>query len=317
MAGTKLETYTNDLEIRVFGMRRSGNHGVINWIGSQAPSPPHFFNCVSNRGHSPFRTGKSPKMPEIWYPHGKYKHVSDEELKKVADMKKDILIYNYEDLDIAKLCEHEFPLDRENTVGRSRKRVDILILRDFVNWMASKLIVPPGLSENAKMKNKFQNLTMERFNKNRDNFKYFNYYDGWENDAEMIRGLNYANTRKSIPRWKRYADEFLGRTSILWNPIFINYNLWHVDKNYRRVITEGLGFEFTDEGKGKVSLAGNGSSFQMDETDASNLDVFNRWKYFRSNKIFKDLIRYHVDVLDDSNRIFNEDKEITAWLEED
>jgi hypothetical protein len=190
----KTETdYTNDLEIRVFGMRRSGNHGVINWLGFHAPVPPHFFDCASNRGHSPFVTGKGrtddhPSLRGLWYPHPNYKAASVEDLMVVRFMSKEILLYSYEDFDLQKMTSEEFPHNREMAVGRSRKKVDIVILRDFPNWIASFIMQKDSRLDSEA--NSWQNMTHPRFEKNREELPYFNYYDGWEEDAFYRKSQN-------------------------------------------------------------------------------------------------------------------------------
>lgn len=312
-------TFTNDLEIRIFGMRRSGNHAVINWLGSQAPSKPHYFNCASNRGHSPFVTGKGrgddkdERLEGIWYPHPKYKHVDEKTLTEVREMKKEILMYSYEDLDLAKMDDMEFPEDREKTVGKSRRKLDIVILRDFPNWLASKVVIREDKvgGEFGDFSN-WQNLTYDRFEKNRKTLPFFEYYDGWEEDALHVRGLNYINSPKTIKAWRHYAEQMLGKRDWLENPIYILFNRWHTDKEYRRDIIERVGFEFTDATKDVVSPVGGGSSFE-DATTARNLALFDRWRHFIGNRIFDNLVKYHKQELKYNKKLFGDCPELGYW----
>jgi len=315
--------FTNNLEIRVFGLRRSGNHALINWLGSQSPFKPHFFNCAPNDGGSPFLTGKKgggfkgSDTGNIWYPHLSYKGSSKEELERVRNIHKEVLIYSYEELSLKKVANQEMPYNREDVIGKSKKRIDILILRDLCNWLASKIIIPEhrrGEKYRENDNSSWQNLSHKRFEKNRKKLLFFNYFDGWEEDASVIRGLNWVNLPRTLNIWLQYAKEFLGETSILQNLITINYDKWVVNRVYRKNIIDAVGFEFTDKGKNLVSRDGGGSTFQKYEMDARKLNVFDRWEYLSSNKIFKDIIKYHVEHMKYNNIIFGENSGITEWL---
>jgi hypothetical protein len=312
--------YTNDLEIRIFGLRRSGNHAIINWLGAQAPYKPHFFNNVPNSGESPFRTGKNRGeikgtcLKELWYPHPCYKKVDDDQISKVKDLHKEILMYSYEELDLEVLLKQDYPLHREEMVGKSQKRIDVITLRDFVNWLASKLYIPED-QQYKKDRLSWQGLTASRFEKNRKDLPFFNYYENWEKDAEWIRGLSYISIHKKINMWLGYAREMLGRTIILENMVPVIYNRWVIDEEYRRnIIDKFPGFIFSDKTKDIISGRGGGSTFQTGEQDANKLSIFDRWKYLRNNKIFYDLVKYHVKQMEYNNEIFGEDREISEWL---
>lgn len=309
--------YTNDLEIRIFGLRRSGNHAIINWLGRQAIYKPHFFNNAPNSGESPFLTGKnrSDKGKNIWYFYGRLKYSSEEDLKKVRNAYKEILMYSYEDLSLKKIAKKEYPHDRKNVVGESKLKIDILILRDFVNWLASKIYIPER-SRNRSHRNSWQNIAHDRFERNRKKIPYFDYYQGWEKDAIEIRGLNYINVHKIIDIWLGYAKEILEETNILENLISINYNRWCIDLSYRKDIINQLPFfEFTDNEKNVIAKTGGGSTFQKGERDANNLLLFDRWKYLKDNKIFRDLILYHIEHMKYNNIIFGKNRKVTEWLE--
>lgn len=308
--------YTNDLEVRIFGLRRSGNHAIINWFGRQAIYKPHFFNNAPNNGESPFLTGKNrgDRGENIWYPHGCLKYSSKDDLEKVKNIHKEILMYSYEDLSLKKVIKKEYPHDRKNVIGESNLKIDVLILRDFVNWLASKIYIPKH-KRNENNNCSWHNMTHDRFEKNRKQIPYFNYYQGWEKDAINIRGLNYINVHKIIDIWLGYAQEILGETNILENLISISYNRWHVDISYRKSIIDQLSFfEFTDNGKNIIAMKGGGSTFQKKEKNANNLLLFDRWEYLKNNKIFRDLILYHIKHMKYNNIIFEENKKVTEWL---
>lgn len=312
--------YTNELEIRIFSMRRSGTHAIINWLSLQSPCQIHYFNNAPNSGESPFFTGKKrgeikgTRLSDIWVQHESYKHSSQEKIEKIRNIHKEILMYNYEDLNLRKLQKVEYPNDREMTVGKSRKRIDVIILRDLINWAASKLYISKN-NQWKKHRNAWQDLAHFRFEKNRKNTKWFCYYDGWEEDAKWIRGLNYINMNKYIDIWLSYAKEIMEETNILENLVFINYNRWNIDKEYRKQIIDNFpGFAFTDEGHNVLASMGGGSSFTGRETLINDSSFLERWKFLQNNKIFRNLIKYHSKQLNYNDKIFGKNHEIEKWI---
>ena len=79
----------NELELRVFGLMRSGNHAIIDWILSLYPDEKvSFLDNVDHGDHDPYRTcrdqshtGYDPDLPPEQLPR---------ELKR-------LLVYSYED----------------------------------------------------------------------------------------------------------------------------------------------------------------------------------------------------------------------------
>ena len=98
-------------------------------------------------------------------------------------------MYSYEELNLDELELSEYPNNRERSVGKSKNRIDVIVLRDFVNWLASKLYIPEEY-QHKKVRLSWEGLTAPRFEKNRKQLPFFEYYDGWEEDAEWIRGLS-------------------------------------------------------------------------------------------------------------------------------
>ena len=308
-----MEEYRNDLEIRIFGMRRCGNHAIVNWIAAQSPSLVHFFNNVSKNGWSPFltKTGrgtrKGTKLENIWYRHGKYKEEKPEKLKKVVEMKKEVLMYSFEDLDITELLLKELPFNREKVVGKSKKKIDILIIRNIFNLFASRL--------------KFQ----ERGNiidigKERKIFKYFKKYENWGKDAKEIDARDYKRVDKLMKVFLSHVKEATGETNILENKIIILFDKWFIDKEYRKNIINKIGFEFTDRGKDLLAAVHNkGSIFDnfKYEHNPEEMDILNRWKYFENNKIFKSIFKCFLEQVGYNSRVFGEDKETIEWIGKD
>ncbi len=94
--------------------------------------------------------------------------------------------------------------------------------------------------------------------------------------------------------WNVAAEEFLGITDVIPHPkIFLNYDKWFVDENYRRQISQELGILFSDRGLNTVMKVGRGkvygSSFDKMEhkNEAQNMNVTERWKDYQNDDFFK------------------------------
>lgn len=134
----------NQKEIRVVGLKRTGNHAVLKWIKSQQSGVVEHLNNVKPN-ENPFRD--------------KYEHLRDHypEHQGVIDrlsrqakgdfIKKDCFIYSYEDWLLSKVATRNFELKHNLYVGKSLDRYDILILRDPFNLIASRLKHGRMLSE--------------------------------------------------------------------------------------------------------------------------------------------------------------------------
>ena len=173
----------NKLEIRVFGPRRSGNHAIINWLAYQAQSKIYFFNCASNRGHNPYRTGKcrgdqyNEDLQSKFEQVPNLKHADEDTLNYYREVDKDILMYSYEDIDLDKYVRprgDDFPINRSKVIGDSSYCIDVVILRDVHNWLASKL------KYNTK-KNDYREVSIlaKRYEENRKVRNKMPYFSSW------------------------------------------------------------------------------------------------------------------------------------------
>ena len=83
--------------------------------------------------------------------------------------------------------------------------------------------------------------------------------------------------------WKQHVRTALASKDI----IDINYNEWFKDINYRRLISNKLGLNFTDSGLNRVQGRAE-SSFDGYKYDgkAQQMDMMNRWKFYEDNDNF-------------------------------
>ncbi len=117
------------------GMSRSGNHCIINWILHHVRGRFCFLNCAEG-GSNPFVTARpldSGAPFRVNYPG------FDLERERAGALSaKDYLIHSYEDSFLGYACSRRFEADHDAFVGRSARRIDVLVLRDPFNLFASR-----------------------------------------------------------------------------------------------------------------------------------------------------------------------------------
>ncbi|MGP1383520.1 MAG: hypothetical protein ACTS2F_08155 [Thainema sp.] len=268
--------FVNQKEIRVLGLRRSGNHGIVNWICKQSPENHVFINHCRVKDN-PYRNVyrdqiflqknsglKGWRCENInWWKQESQGNFSP----------KDCLIYSYEDQEISRVSHPSFEYKHDLYLGKSKVRFDVIIIRDPFNLIASR-IKGNIVRENAR------------------NFDLLKVYSKTINLPEM---------------WLAYAKECLGETNYLNNhKVIIRYNSWFSDESYRQSIAEQMGLDFSDAGFDEVVRAGGiGSSF--DGTDfsgkASEMEVLTRWKHLVDNSLFREMIST-PGLIDYSEKLF-------------
>jgi hypothetical protein len=193
------------------------------------------------------------------------------EAQRIELRPRNVLIYNYEDWQLSEAFPPEFLNDRAEWFGRSGKSVYVLVLRDPFNNFASK-------------------------------------YRWAINGTWWIPQMEWVT--RDLPRlWKSYAKEFLGLTNLMPAPkVFVNYNHWFTDENYRCEMADRLGLISADQGLTEVAKWGPntwGDSFDNLNFDgrANEMKVLERWRYFVDDPVFKSLFR-DSELLSLSDQIF-------------
>lgn len=249
---------SNELEIRVVAAARSGHHAVINWILQQIGGHRVFLNsCAPDR--NPFTCCQ--KRHSVVY--------VDEFLAREGSLlrlfwslqsagrfsNKACLAYNYENLPIEAVRTEVFERNREKWLGKSRRRVDLLVLRDPYNLFASK-------------------------------FRWHEQYvhEPWEADR----------TAEEVSMWKDHAREYLrSRMEDSESVLGVSFNRWFSDRDYRISIAGRLGLTFSDRGLGTVGVWGYGSSFDFMDFDgqAQHMSVLGRWRSYQRHRQFSEIFR--------------------------
>jgi hypothetical protein len=104
---------------------------------------------------------------------------------------------------------------------------------------------------------------------------------------ESSCGEIWNSTNRCFPTlWKQYAREFV-EPHYLPHAVRVNFNRWYASVDYRREISQRLGWSFDD--RGFASRDGwrfsQGSSFG--ETDPQHLNLLDRWQHFRDDQCFR------------------------------
>lgn len=258
------ESFVNQNEVRIIGMARSGVHAIVNWITAQIDGRYCYLNCVDLKSN-PFRTARS--LTEGRPYRANYDSFDLQQEQSGDFSAKDYLLYNYEDCFLGMVCHDEFEARHDAFVGPSKRRLDVLVLRDPFNLFASR------------KKAAFVNP-----------------------DTADVYVVSWKTARRI---WKQYAREFIDGPRYLSNElVLIRYNDWVRDRDYRRQIAQDLGLSFTDAGVQSVSKCAGGSSFDGLRYDgrADRMNVLQRWKHFRDDPQYRAL--FDEEMLRFSEEIF-------------
>jgi hypothetical protein len=191
--------------------------------------------------------------------------------KKLVFRKKSLLIRSHENRSLLEMSTNELEKRHDLHFGRSKKRFDVLLIRDPFNLFASRL---------QQQLNQGFNQSTEQFIMGHPKYKY-----------------GAHKPEQFVEIWKEHSKEYLGLSSYLTNnKVTINYNRWFIDQNYRREIAEALELNYKEDSLNNVlgkDKAGGGSSFDFyDYVDkASQMKVLERWKKMSDNENYRSLFK--------------------------
>jgi len=191
------------------------------------------------------------------------------------------LIYNYEDRRLGDVFTVDFLSNKTKWFGARGNSIYVLILRDPFNNFASK---------------------------------YRWAINGTKWTPQMAWVIH------ELPGlWKSYAREFLGLTHLMPVPgVFINYNRWFADSQYREQLSRQLGLVSTEKGLAEVAKWGPntwGDSFDNLDFDgrAHEMKVLERWRCFADDSMFTQLFTDR-ELWDLSEEIFGAIPETASLL---
>ena len=159
--------------------------------------------------------------------------------------------YNIEDAPIINLDKILEKLDSRLMIVKPEKTIKIFIIRDPFNMMASRFKID---------QDKVTKITSPGVNIN------------WTGNGV-------------VERWCEYAQEYLGMTNVIKDKIFINYNQWFVDEQYRRNILSDLNLQVKLTTLLDVPRNGYGSSFDEMKFNGfgNKMKTLDRWHEFMNN----------------------------------
>lgn len=131
-----MSQFKNKYEIKFFGLKRSGNHAIINWLMSYFPEPVWFINCITPYTN-PFTMKEKWKAVQSAYKQFRNCKIYYEE-PELKTCKKYCLLLSYENFNISELKKRTLLPDQiRNKIGKSEIYKDVLLLRDPFNNLAS------------------------------------------------------------------------------------------------------------------------------------------------------------------------------------
>lgn len=128
----------NQKEIRIAGLKRTGNHAIICWLKEQQKAQGttyHLNNVKVNE--NPYRY----KYQNLTYYYPEHQWAIEQYQKQARGelVPRDCLIYSYEDYSLPKVFSSYFEGKHNLYIGKTANRYDLLILRDPFNLLASRL----------------------------------------------------------------------------------------------------------------------------------------------------------------------------------
>jgi len=246
----------NRCEMCIMGLKRSGNHAVINWIGRQFPGEKVYFLNNCRPRESPYETKHSEDSEETII-FNNYR--IDRKTQRFED--KDCLLYSYENRSLKDVHNDE-ALDHHDTwMGETLKRYDVLLLRDPFNWIASSLRrdLNQGKSEDGLYE------------------RYLKLLSLWiEYAREFIGDTSYLKHHKTVINFNSWTDDRSYRQELAQK-----LGLNHTDAGLDEVVGVGGGSSFDG---------------QCLDGAAQVMHVTNRWRHFESHPLYRKLLSDEIVV---------------------
>ncbi len=253
-----LQCKSIDNQIEFYGMRRSGHHAIMEWIFSQVKYPIFFFNDIE-----PYVKLGSLYDSGFWknpLPGGRYGENFG------------FYSFNYEDAPIKDLKKYMKKYEQLVLFKKAKKVKKVFVLRDPFNMFASRIKFFREKNIQAKSNGK----------------RLLRY-----NEEIAAGGVGWYNAA-AVERWCEYAREFIGETNYYDKKIFIDYNKWCADEEYRKSIAKSFSStgSYNDLARKKVPSNGGGSSFDFREFHGKGhmMKTDERWRVMIKDDEYLDVI---------------------------
>jgi hypothetical protein len=266
----------NQREFRIVSLRRSGHHAVIDWLMRQLAGEIVHLNDLRPTVN-PFR--------QYWLGGVRGKGHGAE--------------YRMRDLAEIEFYSGDSGKDRLRQDSRGAFTPKDALLLNFEDCAISRVF--------SKRSHRLHDLHVGRSARIRNILILRDPFNWMASRLKIgFRDVKGPTRRTLTDLWLEYAREFLGETKHVPQPaVFVNYNRWFSEKEYRRELADELGVPFLDEGLGQVATQAGGSSFDGTafEGRAQDMKVLERWRSFADDEEFRQLIG-HAEVFDCSDRLF-------------
>lgn len=238
--------------IRVAGMKRNGNHGIVNWILAQHRGNATFCNAL----HGSESLSDIRSDPIEAFTHNPDLHKVD--LTSPCD--KELLMLTYEDHRVGAVIEPKPPEHYRQWIGHSVNReINVSVLRDPFNFFASRI--------QAELNGTYPlECWGECFSKGDD--------------------------AKLWDKWKSYARRFMDFTASRSPDLIpVSYNHWTTSLEYRERICRQLDVVLLNDEERKVVTGwGAGSSFNQGIWQQPDI-YMNRWRAYGHHEILAEATR--------------------------
>lgn len=263
---------------KFFGLQRSGNHAVINWLVGLDQQGFIFFNNVD------WKKPISESVSAVSLPPGIKAYASRESKKSPPVIKHEYinnlslieggkLLFSYENMNMSSYVDKRINRNIVASFGSPISKTNILIVRNIFNMLPSA----------ARM------VRRQQAQKRRS--------DEWF--VEVMR--------KRVEMWKSYAFLAVEASSFSRGEFIpILFDKWVVDKSYRDSLAEVFGLLNKDKNIDFVSDAGNGSSFSGIK-GVEQKGVVNRWVDGDDVNALTGLLKKNLDAVDLNVKLFGKE----------
>lgn len=257
---------------KFFGLQRSGNHAILNWLIGLDQENTLFFNMV-RPGNDLLDRPSGISLPDgtrAYATRVRGKRVIQPEHLEWFEKNGGRLLLSYENYPIEKFSTSQLNQPVFQRFGQASEEKNMLVLRNPFNMLPSA--------------EKMMRRIMVREGKD----------EKW-----MINALN-----RRLALWKNYAFLHLNPVSLTKGEfITFLFDRWVSEKEYRDSMADKLGYTNQDRFLDFVSDAGKGSSFSGSKLGQRE-DVLNRWG--EEGLYATEVIEKHPEVIDYTALIFGE-----------
>lgn len=243
---------------RFFGVQRSGNHAIINWIMSQYDPAKTFFYSGCNVDIPSLNSWARLEHDGVMV-RGNERGAQKAQLLLSKAKHCDVILVSYENEDVLFFLRGE-EVDKNITPFiESNSTLNIFIIREFLNWLASTYVLVSKLPGH-----------------------------------QPGSGLWYQTIEKRIAQWSDTA-----RVGMLLSQdppqdtVCVYYDTWMSDGDYRGRLLETFGVLNGDTSLPRVKNYGGGSSFDgMKYKNApEKMNTISRWEQFAEDEHYRHAVK--------------------------